>query len=223
MRIAVSGAAGAAWLSMGTEEIRLALETQRLVGEAEDAGGVVRSREPVPVGAFASVSFSNADALYGALNRVRVLLDQSPSRLGDRVRERLSRITNTERTAEVTQRVGQDVFREALQDYWGGRCAITGLALTPLLRASHSKPWAESSDDERLDIHNGFLLAVHLDALFDKGLITFLDDGALLVSGRVSIGDRDLLGLLPGVQRLRWVADGHRPYLAYHRDVLFKR
>jgi len=222
-RIAVSGAPGAAWLGMRAEEIRLALETQRLLVEAGDAGGILQSQERLPAGAFASVSFSNPDALFAALTRVRVLLDQSPPRLGDRVRERLSRISSTERTAEVVQRVGQDVFREALQEYWGGRCAVTGLGLTPLLRASHSKPWSQASDEERLNVHNGLLLAVHIDALFDKGLITFLDDGALLVSKLVSSGDRGLLGLQPGVQRLRWIADGHRPYLAYHREVLFKR
>lgn len=177
----------------------------------------------VPAGAVSAVAFSAPDAVYSALIRIRVLLAQSPPRLSDRVRERLALISTTERTAEVTQRVGQDVFREALQDYWGGRCSVTGLGLVPLLRASHSKPWAQASDDERLDVHNGLLLAVHLDALFDKGLITFLDDGALLVSKQVSAGDRDLLGLQPGGQRLRWVADGHRPYLAYHRDALFRR
>jgi hypothetical protein len=68
----------------------------------------------------------------------------------------------------VVQRVGQDVFRAALMDYWGGRCAVTGCAEPLLLRASHIKPWAIcEADSERLDVYNGLLLAAHLDAAFD--------------------------------------------------------
>lgn len=47
----------------------------------------------------------------------------------------------TERVAEVRQRVGQDLFRDALMRYWGGRCAISGVGESALLRASHAKPW----------------------------------------------------------------------------------
>lgn len=80
----------------------------------------------------------------------------------------------------VRQRVGQQAFRQAMLDYWGGACAVTGVALSEVLRASHAKPWAECvSDAERLDVFNGFLLNANLDALFDRFLITFSDDGEL--------------------------------------------
>jgi len=60
-----------------------------------------------------------------------------------------------------------------LLDLWEGRCAVTGLAVPELLRASHIKPWADcETDAERLDVYNGFLLAPHLDAAFDLGFIT---------------------------------------------------
>jgi len=50
---------------------------------------------------------------------------------------------------------------------------VTGLAMSKLLRASHIKPWAAcAADAERLDVYNGLLLAPHLDALFDAGLIS---------------------------------------------------
>jgi putative restriction endonuclease len=63
----------------------------------------------------------------------------------------LPRSTEAERL--VVQRVGQDVFRRGLFDYWEGRCAITGLAVPELLRASHIKPWADCERDaERLDV-----------------------------------------------------------------------
>lgn len=77
----------------------------------------------------------------------------------------------------MIQRIGQDVFRDALMDYWGGRCPLTGIADRALLRASHIVPWAECSDERRLDVHNGLLLSALWDAAFDQGLVSFADDG----------------------------------------------
>ena len=56
-------------------------------------------------------------------------------------------------------------------EYWDSKCAVTGLAIPELLKASHIKPWKDSTDEERLDIFNGLLLAPHLDAAFDRGFI----------------------------------------------------
>ncbi|MGO0112689.1 HNH endonuclease [Pseudomonas putida] len=125
---------------------------------------------------------------------------------------------HTEVERLVRQRVGQDHFREALLIYWGGACAVTGITVAETLRASHAKPWAQCADDvERLDSFNGFLLAVQLDALFDRFLISFDDDGNLLVAGRISPKDLHLLGIHSGMA-LRWVANEHRPYLRWHRE-----
>ena len=85
--------------------------------------------------------------------------------------------TEVERIAK--QRVRQDIFRASLEDYWSGRCPISGISDRALLRASHAKPWAEcETDEERLDVYNGFLLAAHLDAAFDAALMTFDDVAA---------------------------------------------
>lgn len=92
------------------------------------------------------------------------------------------RISATEREATVHQCVGQNLFREGLMALWGGRCAITGLDVPELLRASHAKPWADSNDVERLNVCNGLLLAAHWDAAFDAGLVTVSPDGAVLAS-----------------------------------------
>lgn len=125
---------------------------------------------------------------------------------------------STEVQRLVRQRVGQDRYRQALLAYWGGACAVTGLSLQPALRASHAKPWADcTTDAERLDVFNGFLLSANLDALFDKFLISFTDSGELLVSLELPLIDRQLLGL-DGPLKSRWVASAHIPYLAFHRD-----
>ncbi len=131
----------------------------------------------------------------------------------------LARSTEAERL--TVRRIGQDLFRAALMDYWSGACAVTGLSDSRLLRASHIRPWAAcDSDAERLDVHNGLLLAVHLDAAFDAGLIAFADDGALLATPAFAAADRNILSIHDGM-RLRRVAPAHRPRLAWHRAVVF--
>jgi putative restriction endonuclease len=118
----------------------------------------------------------------------------------------------------VRQRVGQQAYRQAMLDYWGGACAVTGLALPQALRASHAKPWAEcTSDAQRLDVFNGFLLNANLDVLFDSFLVSFASSGELLVSPTITPSDQQKLGLVAGM-RLRWLSAEHSPYLDFHRQ-----
>jgi putative restriction endonuclease len=129
----------------------------------------------------------------------------------------------TEAEAVRRVRIGQGIYRKRLMDLWDGRCAISGLAVPELLRASHAKPWAEcESDAERLDVFNGLLLAAHLDAAFDVGLIAITDDGDILVSPELDGDARRVLGL-PAGTRLEGVQDGHTGYLAWHRQNRFRR
>jgi putative restriction endonuclease len=133
----------------------------------------------------------------------------------------LRRSTEVERS--IIQRVGQDIFRRGLLEYWDNRCAISGLAVPELLRASHIKPWAVCENDaERLDVFNGFLLAPNLDAAFDAGFITVGAAGEILVSDLVGKEARGLLGL-DQVMKLRDVADEHRQYLLWHRSKVFRQ
>ncbi len=84
-------------------------------------------------------------------------------------------------------RVGQEIFRKALMDYWNGTCPLTGITDPALLRASHIVPWAECETDSlRLDVYNGFLLSSLWDAVFDAGLVSFTGDGKPIVSSALS-------------------------------------
>ncbi|MCU0660781.1 MAG: HNH endonuclease [Myxococcota bacterium] len=122
----------------------------------------------------------------------------------------------------MVQRVGQDIFRNGLLDYWDNRCAVTGLGVPELLRASHIKPWADCErDDERLDVFNGLLLAPHLDAAFDHGFITFGADGVMVIANELCREDKEVLGLQPQM-RLERIAAEHRPYLEWHRERVFR-
>lgn len=121
----------------------------------------------------------------------------------------------------VRQRIGQDRFRNAMLSYWGNACAVTGITLIDVLRASHAKPWSEcTTDAERLDVFNGFLLCANLDALFDRFLITFDADGQMVISGKISSEQRQSLGINKPLA-LRWFTEHHQAYLDYHRELFY--
>jgi len=157
--------------------------------------------------------------LHDAAKLARALPDAPEARFAKTVAAELAerKIGATEVERLVKQRVGQDIFRESLMDYWGGACAVTGIAVPELLRASHAKAWAEcATDAERLNVYNGFLLCAHLDALFDSHLLTFTDSGDALFAAGIDDDIRPRLGLT-GTLKLRWLAPEHREFLAWHR------
>jgi len=107
------------------------------------------------------------DTLAALLRRAAELAHALPNqaardfdaRLQQELAQLPDELKGTEVERLVRQRVGQQAFRSAMLDYWGGTCAVTGIALPELLRASHAKPWAEcATDAQRLDVFNGFLL-----------------------------------------------------------------
>ncbi|MDL2229717.1 HNH endonuclease [Treponema sp. OttesenSCG-928-L16] len=129
----------------------------------------------------------------------------------------------TEREQMARQRIGQDLFREALMEYWKFSCTVTGIDIPEMLRASHAKPWKDcDSDAERLNVYNGFLLSANLDALFDSGLISFTDEGEIICSKNISPFQKDYLGLSSKV-KLRWLEYEHLPFLRWHRERVFRR
>ena len=93
-------------------------------------------------------------------------------------------------------RVGQGTFRAQILAIWDSRCCVTSSTTLDAIRASHIKPWRDSNDNERLDPNNGLPLIATLDALFDAGLITFADDGKLVVSERIEDYEKELLGIV---------------------------
>lgn len=130
--------------------------------------------------------------------------------------------TPTEKEARIRARLGQGEFRRDVLVQWGGRCAVTGVGVPEVIRASHIKPWRESDDYERLDPSNGLPLIATLDALFDTGLISFTDTGKVLVSPRLP--DSLVARLQPLGDHLRVEPDARmRGYLEFHRTKVFKR
>ncbi|MGC3998049.1 MAG: HNH endonuclease [Anaeromyxobacter sp.] len=178
---------------------------------------------PLPAGAAAARIVSDFPALNRLLRRAYQFARTLPQGLLHEFEQKIAGMPRrTEAERLVIQRVGQDVFRNGLLEYWEGRCAITGLAVPELLRASHIKPWADcETDAERLDVFNGLLLAPHVDAAFDAGFVTFADDGAVIVSSALGMAEQAVLGLqLP--LKLQRVEPAHLEYLSFHRRNVFR-
>ena len=91
-----------------------------------------------------------------------------------------------------------------------------------MLRSGHIKPWTDSSVQEKVDHFNGLLLIPNLDALFNEGLISFQNDGRLLVSRDWRDDDKRRMHVTPDL-RLRTVHSESCRYFEYHRDVVFER
>ena len=126
----------------------------------------------------------------------------------------------TERKGLVTSRVGQGYYRQKIIERWEGKCPVSGLSIIPILIASHIVPWSQSNDEEKLDVNNGILLSPNVDALFDKCLISFKNDGSILISGKISIEDRVALGLNHTIKIP--VSERMTPYLERHRKKFEK-
>jgi hypothetical protein len=121
----------------------------------------------------------------------------------------------TERKGLVTSRVGQGYYRQQILEKWNKTCPVTGCSLSEILISSHIVSWAESNDQERLDVDNGILLSPNVDSLFDKHLISFEDDGKMLVSDKISDTTLQSLGIKPSSIVL--FNEATKKYLSKHR------
>ncbi len=208
----LANSAGSGWLVV-LDSSALAQEVARSFSTSPKNGG--------------KFAVQDIDTLAALLRRAAALAQSLPHQAARDYQATVAQtMTDTPPSATeiervVRQRIGQDIFRRALLDYWGGACAVTGIVLPELLRASHAKPWAMcDSDEERLDVFNGLLLCANLDALFDRGLISFAEDGKMLCANRLPPDLRHQLGLA-GSPALRWLAGAHRPYLRWHQENIF--
>lgn len=126
------------------------------------------------------------------------------------------------RSVTAEARTFQLQFRIGALEVWGPECAVSGA--TCLLEAAHIKSVSACKLGNQLgltDPFNSIILNVALHALLDAGLISFSDEGALLVSKH--LGERDRL--IYGVADSRQVAFDPRAmeYIRYHREYLYQK
>jgi putative restriction endonuclease len=136
-------------------------------------------------------------------------------------------IKNTTNIGETTKRSvilarrGQGLFRERVSTI-ERKCRVTGATNLEYLIASHTKPWRDASNDERLDGENGLLLTPDVDLLFDRGLISFEDSGRVLLSPVADLSTMKRMGITSDMlDNVGSFSTGQRKYLGYHRDNVF--
>ncbi len=130
-----------------------------------------------------------------------------------------SELSATEKNNIVQARIGQGKFRKALFEIQAF-CPVTLTSIPSFLVASHIKPWRDSSDIERLDPHNGFLFAPHVDKLFDEGYISFLNSGKMICSNNQVISQLEEWGINSTASIPRMSVEKQK-YLEHHRTETF--
>lgn len=132
-----------------------------------------------------------------------------------------TKMAETEKQAIVMARRGQGLFRSRVAQI-ERRCRLTGVSNPEYLRASHTKPWRDASNDERLDGENGFLLTPDADLLFDRGFISFKNNGDVLVSPVADRSSMSLMGIPSSMlENVGRFSAGQSQYLDFHRDMVF--
>lgn len=130
----------------------------------------------------------------------------------------LNTIEETEKLRYVKARIGHSKLKEILVKK-EKCCKICGLSDTRFLIASHIKPWSKSTRDQRLDLNNVLLLCPHHDSVFDKGYITFDQNGLMMISSELTLETRALLNLNP--ERKVELSDKQSEYILWHRENVF--
>lgn len=118
------------------------------------------------------------------------------------------------------KRKNQVKYREELYNEFK-QCPFTHIDEFKLLIASHIKPHAVSTQKEQADPNNGLMLSPLYDKLFDKGFISFRDNGEILISDWLSPHNKNLISFdySPGDLFLN---AQRKKYLEYHRENVFK-
>lgn len=131
-------------------------------------------------------------------------------------------IDETEKKSLINSRRGQGRFRSNLMGF-ENRCRLTGVSDPRLLIASHIKPWrACMTNEERLDGNNGLLLSPSADHLFDKGFISFEQDGTMLISTKINPNELKLLGInTRNTINVGAFTNEQASYLIFHRENIF--
>lgn len=202
-----------------------ALQRQATNGAVVTRADLIANELPTIRGEVGSDGATPAQTLSRVLQELRdegvLIFDgQGHYRIAEGVAEEpLEQAIVTEAWALQRTRIGQGPFRSALLARWEGRCPLTGIGEPELLRASHIIPWNRcESDAERVNPENGLLLSALWDAAFDRGLVTFADNGAVVALPGISQESfGTLLGAGAGV--LTGLSIGNRERLQWHRGV----
>jgi putative restriction endonuclease len=208
----------AAWRDSNGKSINKSFSVNRL-GEDQALKAAVTARRDALLGMSDSLS-EGEQSLIDYYNDIISNIEQFIGDRGISLAELASapNVGATEKFESIKIRIGQQKFRREVLDYFNHACAITQSKV--LVRASHIKPWAVCSGEERLNPANGLALSPAYDAAFDGGLISFNDRGEIIIDKHLKL-DLELLGI-NGLEVLKDLSDEHKLFLAWHRNNIFK-
>lgn len=175
-----------------------------------------------------SIKINNNKYINANTREINKKLYKFPLRKDEKIKEAndIDAYINTlqlkgeEKYAMIRTRVNQSVFRDNLISKYG-KCCICGIDNEKLLIASHIKPWSVSEPEEKLEADNGFLFCPNHDKLFDKGYISFNDDGSILISNKIDDENKRLLNISQEIKIT--LNENNKKYLQYHRDNIFDK
>lgn len=129
-------------------------------------------------------------------------------------------LSDTEKKTLIKARRGQGKFRENVLSI-EKTCRLTDISDVNFLVASHIWPWRKcTTKKERLDGYNGLMLTPAADFLFDRGYMSFSDNGQLLFSRTLDLGILEALGLSNRQpEKIRPFSEEQRVYLKMHREL----
>lgn len=157
------------------------------------------------------------DFILNGLNNI--IYNQSYEEI--EVREEACESYNNEVERKIKVRVTQGKFRDSLLKR-DKKCVICGLDIEALLVASHIKPWSKANDYEKQDENNGLLLCANHDALFDKGYISFDDNGSIVISSKIDKENYDKLNIDIN-SNVVLKNENQKQYMKYHKNNLFMK
>ena len=129
------------------------------------------------------------------------------------------KIDDESKKAIVNVRINQGKFRDLLLKRYNNKCCLCDVKNQKFLIASHIKPWAKSEPKEKADVDNGFLMCPNHDRLFDKGYITFDDEGKIIISEGLS--ENEKVSLNVNSKMHIELTENNKKYLKFHRENVF--
>ena len=128
----------------------------------------------------------------------------------------------------VNTRVGQGFFRRAVLINYDSKCAISGINILEMLRASHIIPW---SKDEQACVNpeNGLCLSALYDVAFDQGFIGVNTNYKIVLAEKLKKKKKEPFyqehfGKLDGVEiRPPSKFFPRKEFLEYHLDKIFDK
>ncbi|MPR34071.1 HNH endonuclease [Salmonirosea aquatica] len=142
--------------------------------------------------------------------------------------DRLASKTGETRLQLVKMRVNQSFFRSVVLGMYNTRCAVSGINLPDMLRASHIVPWSKNKQ-ERINPENGICLSALYDAAFDKGYIGIDTDYRIIIANKLKKYSKEAyyqeqFGKLEG--RSLYLPDKFLPrqsFLEFHLNEIFNK